>query len=92
MTPTDSITSNARIADALDNLEELLASKRDYLNGSGNALNHLRDFHWAESNLNDLRQGLVDSARFNGRSWAEVGDALNISRQAAQQRYGATAE
>ena len=88
MTPPDTIASNARIADALDNLEELLAEKRAYLNGLGSSLDELGTVRQIESNLNDLRQGLVDSARFNGHSWTEVGDALNISRQAAQQRYG----
>jgi hypothetical protein len=30
----------------------------------------------------------VGLARSHGATWAQVGDALGISRQAAQQRYG----
>jgi hypothetical protein len=30
----------------------------------------------------------VESARGAGASWTEVGDAIGISRQAAQQRFG----
>lgn len=84
----DSITSNAQIADALDNLEGLATELRTYLNGSGAVLDHLSQITWFESNLNDLRQGLVDQARFNGHTWAEVGAALGTTRQAAYQRFG----
>ena len=31
----------------------------------------------------------VDHARGNGASWAQIGRALDLTRQAAQQRYGA---
>jgi hypothetical protein len=30
----------------------------------------------------------VDAARANGRSWARIGIALGVSRQAAHERYG----
>ena len=30
----------------------------------------------------------VDQARRSGRSWSEIGDALGVSKQAAQQRHG----
>lgn len=30
----------------------------------------------------------VDTARSNGRSWASIGTALGVSRQAAFQRFG----
>lgn len=35
-----------------------------------------------------LTRDLVAHARSEGRSWAEIGMALGISRQAAQQRFG----
>lgn len=45
--------------------------------------------------LADLRAELdmaighaITAQRANGRSWADIGFALGISRQAAQQRYG----
>ena len=34
----------------------------------------------------------VDAARKNGHSWAGIGYALGVSRQAAQQRFGGAAE
>lgn len=83
----DSIISSTDIADALDNLEALLRVHRDYLNGAGDPLSGLREMHWIESNLNDLRQGLVDFARFNGETWADIGEALGVSRQAAHERF-----
>ena len=30
----------------------------------------------------------VDAARNSGATWEEIGDALGVTRQAAQQRYG----
>lgn len=32
----------------------------------------------------------VDTARANGRSWARIGIALGVSKQAAHARYGST--
>lgn len=41
--------------------------------------------------LNDLTPILVERARINGpATWGEIGQALGISKQAAQQRFGAT--
>jgi hypothetical protein len=34
----------------------------------------------------------VDAARKDGHSWAAIGYALGVSRQAAQQRFGGTDE
>ena len=36
----------------------------------------------------DLLQQAVTAARANGHSWAEIGKALGLTRQAAQQRFG----
>lgn len=35
-----------------------------------------------------LRARLVDTARSQGASWAQIGAAQGISKQAAQQKYG----
>lgn len=35
---------------------------------------------------------IVDRERKSGQSWANIGDALGVSRQAAQQRYGTKAD
>lgn len=37
----------------------------------------------------DLARDSVDRARRAGRTWEEIGAALSISKQAAQQRFGA---
>ena len=43
----------------------------------------------AEKVAHDLLVDVVRSARAAGRSWATIGAELGISRQAAQQRFGA---
>lgn len=37
--------------------------------------------------VNETLRGAVDSARAAGLSWEQIGDALSVSRQAAQQRF-----
>jgi hypothetical protein len=41
--------------------------------------------------IEDVTRVLVDRARTDGRTWAEIGDLLRTTRQAAQQRYGGAA-
>ncbi|MBT0566709.1 DUF3887 domain-containing protein [Williamsia sp. CHRR-6] len=45
----------------------------------------------ATSALADAQSALVARARGAGHTWSEIGDILRISRQAAQQRFGARA-
>ncbi len=40
--------------------------------------------------VDDTMRALVDSARKDGLTWAEIGDVLHVSRQAAFQRFGAS--
>ncbi len=35
-------------------------------------------------------EGAVEAARTTGTSWREIGDVLGVTKQAAQQRFGAT--
>ncbi|WP_018157606.1 hypothetical protein [Demetria terragena] len=42
----------------------------------------------ADQAAGDLLQQAVTAARAQGHSWTEVGEALNLTRQAAQQRFG----
>lgn len=42
----------------------------------------------AEVEVRDLLREAVGSARGAGHSWADIGGALGMSRQAAQQRFG----
>ena len=46
-----------------------------------------------QKRINFLRRGLaqlVAEARDAGASWTEIGDALEVSRQGARQRFGAS--
>jgi hypothetical protein len=38
--------------------------------------------------VEDILRGLVGRARRDGRTWAEVGDVLHVTRQAVLQRFG----
>jgi hypothetical protein len=38
--------------------------------------------------VDDILHGLVVRARRDGRTWAEIGDVLHVTRQAALQRFG----
>ena len=38
--------------------------------------------------LMDARTEAVAQARLNGATWAEIGEALGVSKQAAQRKYG----
>ncbi len=43
----------------------------------------------AETVVRDLLRHSVAAARAHGHSWAAIGDALGLTRQAVQQRFGA---
>lgn len=36
----------------------------------------------------NIAYGAVNMAKFEGKTWDEIGDDLNITKQAAQQRFG----
>jgi hypothetical protein len=44
--------------------------------------------HQGEINAAEAVLVLVKSSRMAGATWQEIGEALGVSRQAAQQRYG----
>lgn len=44
----------------------------------------------AQTSLDVLTRTAVRCARSEGKTWEEIGTALGTTRQAAQQRYGAT--
>lgn len=52
----------------------------------GDMLGALRLVEIAAGNA---RSAIIADARANGETWQSIADALGISRQAAQQRYGA---
>lgn len=56
----------------------------------GDHLELVRHCHLAESVTRSLTQQAVDAARAAGNSWSDIGRSLGMTRQAAQQRFGAT--
>ena len=42
--------------------------------------------------VNDILHALVRQARTEGRTWAEIGEVLHVTRQAAFQRFGAATD
>lgn len=53
-----------------------------------NELEALGDAAALLAGVEQLLQARVDLARRHERTWQEIGDALGVSRQAAQQRFG----
>ncbi len=48
--------------------------------------------HDLQITLGIASQSAASQARAQGRTWTEIGDALNITKQAAQQRFGLLAD
>jgi hypothetical protein len=67
--------------DVLIGLSEGVANSTD-------ALNMLGAVRLVELAANQARRAIVDEARAGGFTWAEIGDALGVSRQAAHERFG----
>lgn len=53
----------------------------------GGALNHLADAAHSSAEADRLLSGAAHAARRAGASWAQIGDAVGLSRQGAQQRW-----
>ena len=48
----------------------------------------VEDARWLQDQVDRAMRQLVDDAREAGASWADVGKALGVSRQAAHERFG----
>lgn len=51
-------------------------------------LDALRDARWITEQAERVTAQQVSALREQGLSWSQIGTALGISKQAAQQRYG----
>jgi hypothetical protein len=73
------VSEASPLFDVLDHMAETAADRlqlvADLLNYAGHVDSALYD--------------AVQEARAAGRTWQEIGDVLGVSRQAAQQRFGA---
>lgn len=78
----------ADLADAL--AHAILGETR--VDEAGDHLALVRRAAEAEGEVRGLLQQSVDAARGAGCSWAAIGTALGMSRQAAQQRFGRAVE
>ncbi len=56
---------------------------------SGPSTDHLWDARWIRDHAERLIASQVATLREQGVSWAAVAEILGVTRQAAQQRYGA---
>src|SRR3954464_15325446 len=74
---------NISLADLIAHLDEELPDADD--------LARISAAHLRSQTLSDLGDQLVDhyvgKARRGGASWSEIGDAIGVSKQAAQQRH-----
>lgn len=55
-----------------------------------NALEVVRQRHLEVIHHQRLLEAAIEEARERGASWADIGASLDVSKQAAQQRYGKT--
>ena len=72
---------------------EFLAMVRRMLRAAGRRVAEadeveLADLATLRTEIETVIASAVDTWRKQGRSWATIGDALGISKQGAQQRYG----
>lgn len=70
------------------------AARREGLTDSATAWSSvemaLADVATARAAIEEATTELVRAARAGGIAWAAIGDALGVTKQAAQQRYGKT--
>ncbi|MFF9373082.1 Clp protease N-terminal domain-containing protein [Streptomyces griseoluteus] len=75
------------------NLADLIARLDEELPGAGD-LAHISEARLRAQTLSDLGDQLIDhyvsKAKRSGASWTEIGDAIGVSKQAAQQRHAPT--
>lgn len=84
-TPDFNTATIAR-ANALDEL--IIAAES--IAGAGDILDMLGAVRLVELFAAKARHCIVHEVRAEGRTWAEIGDALGITRQAAHERFSET--
>lgn len=67
-----------------------LISLAETVGGAGDLLDMLGAVRLVELQAGNARRAIVTEARAAGHTWQELGDALGVSRQAAQERFGGT--
>lgn len=67
---------------------EARALEQDTEAGKGSAVDRLEQAQRIAQLAQEIVRDLVEDARWNRHSWSEIGGALGMSKQAAQQRFG----
>lgn len=79
---------DSQMADVKRRVQRLVAMVEGLLD-STNARDRVRAIHHISEGVKLLEYEVVLDAREQGMTWDEIGRCLGMSRQAAQQRYGA---
>jgi DNA-directed RNA polymerase specialized sigma24 family protein len=67
----------------------IIKTALDWSSGKGDAQDAIQAIKVAGWQLETAQRALVTECRGHGWTWAEIGEWLGTSRQAAQQRFGA---
>jgi hypothetical protein len=73
----------------MPNIPHPITLMADTLSEAGTPLDALLYLQSVDDLVDDLTRSYVRRARAFGCTWAEIGAALGVTLQAAQQRYGA---
>lgn len=68
-------------------LDTLLRTAQQ-ISDAGDSLDQIGQVRLVELAAEQVRRAIITTARAEGRTWQEIGDALGTTRQNAQQRYG----
>nr|MDT0657319.1 Clp protease N-terminal domain-containing protein [Micromonospora sp. DSM 115978] len=80
------MTSNLKLDDLISAIKKVHAEPLDQLSGAVLTAEHLGEL------ADHLIGHFVDQARRSGASWTEIGNALGVTKQAAQKRFVAKGE
>lgn len=69
-------------------IAELVGDRLDHLRGDITNVQRLVMLQTLRRNLDQLEQGIVADCRAECVTWDQIGSALDVTRQAAQQRFG----
>lgn len=77
-TDTFTVSQNAPVSDLIEHMSDTYDDRMMLLSDLRNLQSLIDDEIWR----------VIKAERERGRSWSEVGNALGMSKQGAQQRYG----
>lgn len=78
------VSANSPLLDVLDHMVDDVAYSSERLG----VLGLLDDLQNYQAHIAGYLGDAVRRARSEGKTWEQIGDALGVTKQAAQQRYG----